>query len=485
MGILSGILLVLIISIINIYVTRPLKNVVDSIKGIARGEGDLTVRINVASKDEIGELGRWFNVFVQKLNGIILDVVDNTQTLAASSNELSGASNQMTLDAGMVSTQANSVAVAAEEMSANMNSVAATMEQSSVNVGQVASATEEMKGTINEISTNTGKTRLITSQAVAEAENASKKINELGISARDIGKVTEAIQDISEQTNLLALNATIEAARAGEAGKGFAVVAAEIKGLAGQTAEATVDIRQKVETVQLLSSQTVEGIRRVTEIINNVNELVGSVASAVEEQISTTGEIADHVRQTSSGFTEVNENIAQATAVAGQIAKDIALVDYTSTAMTGNSEQVAGSASELNKLAEKMSLLSGQFKLKDDRFHAGPIKLSHSLWKKKISDMLVGRMSLSPSQITGHHDCEFGRWYFSEGSDKYRQNTTFKMIDAWHEKVHAAALQIVQLFNDGRKEDAKALFLEFKDLTGELFELLDKLEQEINLTEQA
>jgi len=482
-GILSLIILLLvvsIISIINIYVTRPLGNVVDSMKAFAHGEGDLTVRIKVASKDEIGELGRWFNLFIQKLNGILLDVVDNTQTLGASSNELSGVSGQMMLDAGEVSTQANSVAAATEEMTSNMNSVAAAMEQVSMNVNQVAAATEEMTATINEISVNMGKTSSITANAVAEAENASKKINELGISARDIGKVTESIQDISEQTNLLALNATIEAARAGEAGKGFAVVASEIKILANQTAEATVHIRQKIEGVQLLSNQAVEEIGLVTKIIRDVNELVGSVVTAVEEQTATTSEIANNVNQTSSGFRDVNENIAQATAVANQIAREIALVDHASTAMTGNSDRVTESVEDLNKLAQKMSLLTGQFKLSDKRFHAGPIKLAHSIWKKKLSDMVVGKVQLSSFQVTGHHDCEFGQWYFTEGCDKYGENSTFKMIDAQHEKVHAAARQIAELFNDDKKGEAKDLFLEFKNITGKLFEMLDKFEKEIN-----
>jgi methyl-accepting chemotaxis protein len=367
-GILSVIIIALLISIIaiiNIYVTRPLRDVVDTMKDIAQGEGDLTVRIKSVSKDEIGELGNWFNMFIQKLNRIILDIVDNTQTLDASSTELSGVSEQMTTDAGQVSTQASSVASAAEEMSSNMNSVAAAMEQSSMNVTQVASAAEEMTATINEISANTAKTSSITIQAVDEAENATKKINELGLSARDIGKVTETIQDISEQTNLLALNATIEAARAGEAGKGFAVVASEIKSLANQTAEATIDIRQKIGNVQLISSQTVEEIRRVTAIINDANELVSSVATAVEEQTATTSEIANNVNQISSGFGEVNENIAQATSVADQIAKEIALVDQSSTALTDNSGQVTDSAIALNKLAQKMSDLTSQFKLSD------------------------------------------------------------------------------------------------------------------------
>ncbi len=367
-GIVSLILLALfvsVIAIINIYVTRPLKGVVATMKDIAQGEGDLTVRIQTDSKDEIGELGSWFNVFIEKLNRTILNVVENTGALDASSKELSGVSVQMTSDADQLSTQTNSVAAAAEQMSSNMTSVSATMEQASMNVSQVASATEEMTATINEISANTAKTSTITAQAVVEAENASAKINELGITARDIGKVTEAIQDISEQTNLLALNATIEAARAGEAGRGFAVVAGEIKNLANQTAEATVDIRQKIEGIQQISGQAVEEIRRVTGIITDVNELVNTVAAAVEEQAATTREIAENVNQTSVGFSDVNENIAQATDVAGQIAREIALADQSTLAMAGNCARVTESAVNLSSLAQRMSLCTGQFKTRD------------------------------------------------------------------------------------------------------------------------
>ncbi|GEM_PF-2177705 len=486
-GIISLMILIFIISIIaimNIYVTKPLNDVVDTIKDIAEGEGDLTARIKVSSKDEIGNLGTWFNLFIKKLNGIILDLVANTQMLEVASNEVSGGSELMAVDSDKVSAQANTVAAAAEEMSTNMNSVTAAMEQASMNVNQVASAVEEMTATINEISANTGKTSSITTQAVNEAEQASKKIKELGISARDIGKVTETIQDISEQTNLLALNATIEAARAGEAGKGFAVVASEIKSLANQTAEATIDIRHKIESVQSISNQTVEEIRRITDIINDVNELVSSVAAAVEEQTATTGEIANNVNQTSSGFVEVNDNIVQAAAVSDQIAKEISLVDLSSTAMANNSEQLTGTALDLDKLTQKMSTLTNQFKLSDDgRFRADHVKLGHSAWKKKLSDFLAGKISLAPSEITTHHDCEFGKWYFSEGKDKYGQSTVFKAIDSRHEKLHTTAREIAQLFADDKKEDARSLFSEFRGITDSLFNMLDKLEKEINQSE--
>ena len=483
-GIYSGIVLLLMIAIIvmmTVYVTNPLQRVVETMKDISQGEGDLTVRIGVESNDEIGVLGNCFNLFIQKINKIMLSIVDTTQTLDASSNEAFRISERMAGDSDQVSTQANSVAIAAEKMNDRMNSVAAAMEQAVVNVNQVASAAEEMSLTISEISANTGKTSSVAAQAATEAKKASEKINRLGISAGDIGKVIETIQDVSEQTNLLALNATIEAARAGEFGKGFAVVADEIKTLANETAKATVDIRSKIEGIQVVSGEAVDKIEQVVHIFDTVDELVGGVATAMEEQGAATREITDNVHQASSGFDEINENVAQITMVVNQITRDITLVDQSSSAMTVDSVHVTESASELSSLAQKMSRLTGQFKLENDGyFYAGPVKMAHSVWKKTISDLLNGRSSLSASQITDHHACEFGKWYFSEGMAQFGKSDTFKAIDALHEKVHTTARQIVQLFNDEEKEEAKQLYVDFSEMTKKLFEQLEQLETEIN-----
>ena len=483
-GIYSGIVLLLMIAIIvmmTVYVTNPLQRVVETMKDISQGEGDLTVKIAVESNDEIGVLGNCFNLFIQKLNKIMLSIVDTTQTLDASSNEVFSISERMTGDSDQVSTQANSVAIAAEKMNDRMNSVAAAMEQAVVNVNQVASAAEEMSLTINEISANTGKTSSVAAQAATEAKKASEKINRLGISAGDIGKVIETIQEISEQTNLLALNATIEAARAGESGRGFAVVADEIKTLANETAKATVNIRSKIEGIQVVSGEAVDKIEQVVHIFDTVDELVGGVATAMEEQGTATREITDNVHQASSGFDEINENVAQITMVVNQITRDITLVDRSSSAMTVDSVHVTESASELSVLAQKMSRMTGQFKLENDGyFYAGPVKMAHSVWKKTISDLLNGRSSLSASQITDHHACEFGKWYFSEGVAQFGKSDTFKAIDALHEKVHTTARQIVQLFNDEEKEEAKQLYVNFSEMTKKLFEQLEQLETEIN-----
>ena len=461
-------------------IAKPIQSVVDTLTDLSQGDGDLSVRLPVLAKDEMGQLSAKFNLFAEKINSIILDLVDNTEILDLSSNDLIEISDQMTNEADQVSTQANSVAASAEEMTTNMGSVAAAMEQASINVSQVASAVEEMTTTINEISMNAGKTSSITTQAVVEAESASKKINELGISAKDIGKIIETIQDISEMTNLLALNATIEAARAGESGKGFAVVANEIKSLAAQTAEASVDIRSKIESVQVISNQTIDEIKKVSSIITEGNEIVSNVAASVEEQTATANEISNNITQISSGFGEVNENVAQATAVAGQMAEDIAFVYQTSTIMLNDIKIATGSAYQLNEMATKMSQLTAQFKLShDDRFRSNPIKMAHNKWKKKLSDFLAGRITLTSKDINSHHECEFGQWYFGEGQTQYGQLPIYKAINAQHEKIHVTAKEIVRLFQEGKMNKSKELYLTFEDVAKKFFDMLDQMETDL------
>ena len=362
-GVIITILAAVIIFLFAVRTTKPISKLADSLKDIAQGEGDLTKRLEVKSLDEIGELAKYFNIFMEKLQGIIEDIAGNAESLTSSSTELSAISQQMSSASEQTSGKANTVATAAEEMSSNMTSVAAATEEASTNVGMVATAAEEMTAVINEIAQNTEKAQVITGEAVSEAKSASDKVDELGKAAQDIGKVTETITEISEQTNLLALNATIEAARAGEAGKGFAVVANEIKELAKQTAEATNEIKNKITGIQDSTQGTVTQIEQISKVVNNVNEIVSTIATAVEEQSVTTKEIATNVVQASQGISEVTENVAQSSTVAGEIAKDITEVNQASSEMSNSSSQVNMSAEELSKLSEQLKEMVGQFRV--------------------------------------------------------------------------------------------------------------------------
>ncbi|BHH82832.1 methyl-accepting chemotaxis protein [Desulforhopalus sp. 52FAK] len=362
----AGIIFVGIITLCLFIVfglVNALKLMIVNFKDIAEGEGDLTKRIEIKSKDEIAELAGWFNIFIEKLQGIISSISKNTQTISDEAVTLSSVANDLSSNSQDTSQRSDTVATAAEEMSSNLNNVAAAMEESTTNTSMVASAAEEMTATINEIAINSSQAHDISEKAVVQAETTSQRMAKLGSSANAISKVTETITEISEQTNLLALNATIEAARAGEAGKGFAVVANEIKELAKQTAEATLDIKNKIEDVQQTTDNTVTDIEEITTVINSVNEIVATITTAVGEQTKATEEIAMNINQAADGLGEVNENVSQISVVASTITSEIALVNQATGEVSTSSSQVEVSSTDLQNLAGELKSLVDMFKI--------------------------------------------------------------------------------------------------------------------------
>ncbi|WDP89908.1 MAG: methyl-accepting chemotaxis protein [Desulfobacter sp.] len=360
-----GILITLILIIL--YVARrislPLNRLVDAMEDVAQGEGDLTYRLDDNNSNEIGLLARWFNAFLEKLQGIIKSIAGNSEKLSSSSKELLTISKEMAGGAEQMSQKFNTVAAAADEMSSNMTAVASASEQSSSNINMVSAAAEEMTGTINEIAQNTEKTRATASEAAKRAHQASDNINSLSRAAQEIGQVVETITDISEQTNLLALNATIEAARAGEAGKGFAVVASEIKDLANQTAKATLEIKENIDGIQSSTKLTVSEIEQVTQGISEANEMIDTVAAAVEEQSITTKEIASNVNQAALGIQDVTQSVTQSSTVANEIARDITEVNQEAQKMSENSSRVNANADDLKTLSDELNRTVDQFKV--------------------------------------------------------------------------------------------------------------------------
>ncbi len=342
-------------------IVKPINNIVVGLRDVVEGEGDLTKRLTVTSKGEVGELAHLFNVFMGKLQSLIKEIAGNSNILESSSAGLTVIAGQLSNGTEQMLARSKDVAMAAEEMSSTMNNVAAASEQASTNVNMVAAAAEQMTATVREIAQNSSKAREITEQAVNNTDNATAKVNELGTAAVEISKVTEVITEISEQTNLLALNATIEAARAGEAGKGFAVVANEIKELAKQTAVATLEIKTRIEGVQTCTNETVAEIGNITKIIEEVNSIVATIATAVEEQSVSSQEISNSISQASQGIEEVNQNVNQTSAVSSNISADIGSVNQGVKDISDSSTEIDVSAKELAQLAVQLKNLVERF----------------------------------------------------------------------------------------------------------------------------
>ncbi len=349
--------------IIIFGIGSSLNAMIVNFEDVAKGEGDLTKRIKINSRDELATLGDLFNLFMEKLQKIIQQLSGDSEKIDSSSTELVTVATDMTGNANSTSDMTGNVAKAAEEMNSNLSSVAAAMEESSANAAMVASAAEEMNATINEIAQNAEKARSISDEAAAKTSEAEQSMSVLNKAAQSIGKVTDTITEISDQTNLLALNATIEAARAGEAGKGFAVVANEIKELANQTVAATKDIREQIDNVQNNTDSTVSSIKEVSGVIKDVNEIVSTIAAAVTQQSAATQEIVSNISSLSLGIQEANENVNQGSHVAENITRDIGSVNSATDQMKHSSDLVMESADKMSSLAEDMKKIVQTFKV--------------------------------------------------------------------------------------------------------------------------
>ena len=345
-------------------ITVPLATTVSHLESVAGG--DVTREVTseyLARQDEVGMLSRAVQAMSASLREVLGQIGGGIQALSSTSTELSASSGHMSDGSRNASEKAHSVAAAAEQMSANSVSVASSMEQTTTYLGGISSSMDQMTATIGEIAGNSEKARHVTEEARHQATRITEQINQLGQAAQAIGKVTETITEISSQTNLLALNATIEAARAGAAGKGFAVVANEIKELAQQTAAATEDIKGRIASVQSSTSSGIAEIERISTVINDVSDIVTTIATAIEEQAAVTKDISRNIGDASHGVGEANLRVAEAAQVSQAIAKDIAGVDGAARDMADGSEQVRTAAGELSRAAETLQTTVARFKV--------------------------------------------------------------------------------------------------------------------------
>jgi methyl-accepting chemotaxis protein len=315
-------------------VAASIYQMLDLIQQIANK--DLTVSdMEITSDDEIGKAGLALNQMKNGLHQLIQSISENAQSVASASEELSVSSQNISANSEETSAQAGVVSQASHQVSQNLETVAAGAQQMTTTIRSIVSSSREAS--------------TIAANAVQTAQAANANVSNLGASSAEIGEVIKVITSIAQQTNLLALNATIEAARAGEAGKGFAVVANEVKELAKQTAQATEDISRKITAIQANTQLAVEAIGTLGSAISKVNNISGAIATAVEEQSTTTNDMTRSMAEAAKGSAEITRNIE---GVAG-----------AARGTSSSAQESQKAANDLAEMATQLHSLVGQFQI--------------------------------------------------------------------------------------------------------------------------
>jgi methyl-accepting chemotaxis protein len=323
-----GTLALLVGMIIYVFATRrvtgPLSAAAGRLDELARGDADLTVRLPVTSRDEVGMLARAYNVFLDNLHRLVHDIRDTSTHVGTASHQLSGAANQ--LSAG-----AQQHASSLEETAASLEEITGTVKQNAENARHA-----------NQLAQGARDTAEAGGRVVAKAVAA---MGEISSSSHKISEIITVIDEIAFQTNLLALNAAVEAARAGERGRGFAVVAAEVRNLAQRSAGAAREIKgliresvQKVEDGSTLVGQSGQALEEIVRSVKRVTDIIAEIAAASQEQ--------------SQGIDQVNKAVGQMDQVVQQNASQ--------------TEELSTTAQTLARQAQQLQRLVSRFKLMEE-----------------------------------------------------------------------------------------------------------------------
>lgn len=351
-GLLVALVIVFVAYIVARGIVSPLRSLVTTTTtAIATKAGDLTQKVAVKTKDEIGQLGEAYNKLIDSLRGIITQIRDAGLQITSSAAQIRSAAEEQASGAAEQSSAVSEASTTVEELASTASKIAENAEN-------VAKTAERTLAGMQEINT--------------KVDATAKKILSLGEKSQSIGNITKLIDDLAEQTNLLALNAAIEAARAGEAGRGFAVVAQEVRKLAERSSESTEEIRQLITEIQGETNSTIMGIEDSTKWVAKGLEMVKETAKLAKE---------------------ISMGTQQQKSASEQVVVAMQNIDTVAKQFVSSTKQAASSATQLNRLSQELKTSIGEFKLGEDADgrglkEAGSTRIGEEGLSKKVDDIL-------------------------------------------------------------------------------------------------
>jgi methyl-accepting chemotaxis protein len=376
--------------IISRAITKPLPEVERVMT--AAGTGDLTVRAEVTTQDEVGHMAEGLNGLLGNFQKGLGEVVEVGTAIAAAAEELNAASDELSRHAERMSSESSQADQAVHHVATAINDLSSVATQLSASAETVASAAEELNASIREVASHAEQSSDVAHRARVGADSATSAINgamtemseakesivALSQAAQEISEVISVISDIADQTNLLALNATIEAARAGDAGKGFAVVANEVKNLANQSSRATEDITRRIHAVQDQVTRSVDGMEAVggsldkvhgemagiNDVIHRIDEIASSIAHEVQQQGAATSEIGSNVEHVAQAARQVANDVTQTKVDAETMKHAVDAIAEIAQETAGEATETSAASGELTRLAQGLDLLVQNYKVR-------------------------------------------------------------------------------------------------------------------------